>query len=46
MKAVIFALIVLLGVDLGMYHGSHLRHFGQNLAGFGESIGAWVFSPG
>ena len=46
MKVIIFALIVLLGVDLALYQGSHLRHFREGMAGFGHSIGAWVFLPG
>ena len=45
MKAIIFALIVLLGIDVGVYHGAHLRHLRENAVAFGDSIGAWVFSP-
>lgn len=43
MKAVIFALIVLLGLDLTVYGGSHLHHLAANMAGAGHEIGAWVY---
>ena len=43
MKAVIFALIVLLGVDVGVYKGGHLRQLRVNAVGFTQSIGAWVY---
>ena len=46
MKAIIFALTVLLGVDLALYHGTHLHHLRDGAIGFGHSIGAWVYSPG
>ena len=46
MKALIFAMIVLLGIDLGVYHGTHLHHLRDGMIEFGDSIGAWVFAPG
>lgn len=43
MKAVIFALIVLLSVDLFAYHGRHLHGIGSGLAAAGHEIGSWVY---
>ena len=45
MKAVIFALIVLLGIDVGVYHSAHLHALRENVAAFGDSIGEWVYLP-
>ena len=43
MKALIFALIVLLAIDLVGYHGAHVRAFGDHLSAAGDEIGSWVF---
>ncbi|WP_425228169.1 hypothetical protein [Sphingomonas sp.] len=43
MKAVIFALIVLLGVDIFHYHSGHLHALGDNLAGIGHEFGSWMY---
>lgn len=45
MKAIIFALTVLLGIDVGVYHGAHLRGLRENVIAFGASVGAWVYTP-
>lgn len=43
MKAVIFALIVLMGVDLAAYRGAHLHAVGAHLAGVGHEFGEWMY---
>lgn len=43
MKAIIFALLVLIGVDLAFNHGAGLHRFGQGVSAFGDGIGAWVY---
>ncbi|WP_214679898.1 hypothetical protein, partial [Escherichia coli] len=43
MKAVIFACIVLLGIDLVAYGGGHMRSLGANLQGAGHEVGSWVY---
>ncbi|HEU0044836.1 hypothetical protein [Sphingomonas sp.] len=46
MKAMIFALIVLLGIDLIAYEGVHVQDLWATLASFGRGVGAWVFYTG
>ncbi|WP_375391619.1 hypothetical protein [uncultured Sphingomonas sp.] len=46
MKAVLFALIVLVAVDAFANHGAGFHSFIAALTGFGQGVGAWVFSTG
>ena len=46
MKAVIFALTMLLGLDLIVYGGVHVHGLGATLSAFGRGIGAWVSYAG
>ena len=46
MKAVLFALIALTGYDVVWRHSAGLHALGAGIAGFGDAIGAWVFSTG
>ncbi|WP_419809698.1 hypothetical protein [Sphingomonas sp.] len=43
MKAVIFALIVLLGVDQVACHGRYIHAIGAGMSDAGHEIGSWVF---
>ena len=46
MKAVLFALVVLIGVDAFANHGAGLHSFFSALAGFGRGVGSWVYYTG
>ena len=46
MKALIFALTILLGFDVVMDHGAHTRSLWMHLGAFAQGIGAWVFYSG
>ena len=43
MKAIIFALIVLVGVDVCAYQARHLHGIGQSIAAVGGEFGEWMY---
>ena len=43
MKAIIFALIVLLGVDVAAYDARHVHAMGRGFAAAGHEFGEWMY---
>ena len=38
-----FAILMLLTLDVAVYHGSGTRRFFSGVSAFGAGIGAWIF---
>ena len=43
MKALMFAVLMLLTLDVAAYHGAGTHRFLAGLSAFGSGIGAWIF---
>ena len=43
MKALGFAVLMLLTLDVAAYHGAGTRRFLSGVSAFGQGIGAWIF---